>query len=103
MLVQLPVDDARDLEELAQLIDCPQSVGTSRPFDGEVVAQVLVLLGGATFPFFRMWIQGRTETRQNFKVIVNGIEFSGYTATEVTAMLDHVHQQIERDDTSHGT
>jgi hypothetical protein len=98
MLVQVRLDDAADLSEIVETVDGAGPVGSAQPFDGEAVAQVLVLMNAAVFPFFKTWAQGRVAARKGFKVIVNGVELSGYAAEEVASILEHVQREIETDD-----
>jgi len=98
VLVQVPLDDASALEGLVEGMDNASHAGTAHPFDGETVAQVLILLSTAGFPYFRTWAQGRISARKGFKAVINGVELSGYTAEEVGSILEHVQREIAGND-----
>jgi hypothetical protein len=102
MLVQVPLDDASALEGLIGGMEGATPAGTAHPFDGETVAQVLVLLSTAGFPYFRTWARSRISARKGFKAVINGVEFSGYTAEEVTSILEHVQREIASNDPDPG-
>jgi hypothetical protein len=102
VLVQVPLDDAAALESLIEGMDGVTPAGTAHPFDGETVAQVLVLLSGAGLPYFRTWARSRISARKGFKAVINGVELSGYTAEEVASILDHVQREIPGSDANPG-
>lgn len=95
MLVQVRMEEAADLDDLLEAVDGATPAGTAHPFDGETVAQVALLLSTATFPFFRTWAQSRIAARKGFKVVMDGIELSGYTSEEAVSVLKQIQQAIE--------
>ncbi|NDZ77252.1 hypothetical protein G3I19_01655 [Streptomyces sp. SID10853] len=85
---------ADELEVLAHGITTAGERTEQRPFDGEAALQMLIALSVATFPYFRTWIRSRADQRKETKVVVDGLELSGYTEKEVNRILDRVQGKI---------
>ncbi|MFE2375601.1 hypothetical protein [Streptomyces sp. NPDC059398] len=85
---------ADELETLAQGVAAAGERTEQRPFDGEATLQILIALSAATFPYFRTWIRSRTEQRKVTKVVIDGLELSGYTEKEANRILDRVQSRL---------
>jgi hypothetical protein len=87
IILQVPANDANDLERLGAQLGDEEEVEVLHPFDGETIAQLFVLLSGATFPYLRAWVRERIESRKAVVIIHNGTELRGYTADEAERLL----------------
>src|SRR5579863_6546983 len=52
-VIQVPIDDERDLRRLLKGIKTEGHIVRSRPFDGEAVVQAVIALSIAVYPYFR--------------------------------------------------
>ena len=102
LVVQVPVADQEDLRQLVESSASGERVIESRPFDGETVVQVLLVLSPAIYPFFRTWITSRSERAKNTYVSIDGMRFKGFTAREVTRITGEIEQRLKNDDTNLG-
>ncbi|QIS20957.1 hypothetical protein [Nocardia terpenica] len=90
LAVAVPADDPsseEDLRELNSGIATEQIATDVRPFDGETMIQTVIGLSTVTYPYFRTWVLSRLEHRKVFKIVINGIEMSGYSDAEVQRIL----------------
>ena len=86
VIVQVPADDVAELERLgAQVGD--EEIELLHPFDGETVAQLVLVVSTTSLPFLRAWVKMRIEARKAVVVIHNGNELRGYTADEAERIL----------------
>ncbi|MBF4580782.1 hypothetical protein [Frigoribacterium sp. VKM Ac-2530] len=94
--VRVPEQDAADLADLLTVSGSNEEVVVARPFDGETVAQTVLLLSGPTFAFFETWLRNRAQSRKSYSVVIDGTQLSGYTPTEVERILEAVHKQVPK-------
>ncbi|WP_406140004.1 hypothetical protein [Streptomyces sp. NBC_01089] len=85
---------ADELETLARGITTAGERTEQRPFDGEATLQMLIALSVATFPYFRTWLRSRSDQRKVTKVVIDGLELSGYTEKEANRILDRVQGKL---------
>lgn len=96
--VRVPASDLNDLREMiAAQGDTHGEIQTARPFDGETVVQVVVLLTGAGYPVFRTWLKSRTDSRKTYSIIHNGTELRGYTPKEAERVINALDQIAAND------
>lgn len=86
--VQVPADDADELEKLLAELDQEQDLVGSRPFDGQVLVTALVIISGGAFGVLRTWIRARADARKEYRVVVDGMEMTGYSGAEVERILN---------------
>jgi hypothetical protein len=84
--VQVPVEDAGELDALGTLSD-GEEVEIVHPFDGGAVAQVVITLSTAALPFFKSWMDARVKARKSFEFRYKGRRFKGATADDVIKIL----------------
>ena len=92
LVVQVPIADRDDLQQLAEYVAPEPTVAESRPFDGESMVQTLLVLLPSTYPFFHTWIKSRSERAKNTYVSLEGMRLKGFTSDEVL----HITGEIER-------
>jgi hypothetical protein len=97
LLVQVPVTEQDELQQLVERLASEGQIVESRPFDGETVVQALVVLLPATYPFFHTWIKSRSERAKNTYVSIDGMRLKGFTAEEVSRITGEVKQRLEND------
>lgn len=103
--VRVPEDDVEALRVLRMELGSEDEIVTAHPFDGETVVQLLVVLVGASYPYFRSWLKSRATSRKSYTVVHDGTELTGYTAGEVESILNRLESaapslaQLESTDT----
>jgi len=102
VVVQVPVADRHELQELAESLASEAQVVESRPFDGESVVQTLLVILPSTYPFFYTWIKSRSERAKNTYVSVDGMRLKGFTAEEVSRIASEIRQRVANDDSELG-
>lgn len=95
VLLAVPPAEAAELEELKATVEGTSQVVEARPFDGVVVAQILVPLTLATIPVLKAWLTARFDHRKSQTVVVRGMKFTGYSAEEVKELFESLDQQTE--------
>lgn len=85
--VRVPEEDIEELRKLQKGVGSTDEIVVAHPFDGEAVVQLVILLSGAGYPFFRSWLTYRATARKSYSVVHNGTELTGYTASEVDSIL----------------
>ena len=85
--VQVPPEDRSALEELQQSLGLSAEIIEVHPFDGETMAQSVVAVTLVATPLLRAWLRARVDQRKAFRVVYDGVEYSGYTAEEVEALV----------------
>ena len=95
MSVQVPEVDEDDLASLARDLKAPASFGIVRPFDGQALLQTLLPLTIATIPIVTTWLKSRVERAKVYKIVVGGVEISGYSAHEAEAILTQLQAELE--------
>lgn len=81
--LRVPEADQSELESLASDLGESPEVSHVEPFDGDSLAQLFVLASSGAVPIIMQWIRSRAHARKFFKVVMNGVEYSGYTMKEV--------------------
>ena len=102
VLVQVPLGDQEDLQQLVENSVSEGGVTESRPFDGATVVQALLVLSSSTYPFFRTWITSRSQKTKNTYVSVDGMRLKGFTATEVKRIIQQIEERLKDDDPNLG-
>jgi hypothetical protein len=97
IMVQVTEDDTSDLQTLLETANSTSPLIEARPFDGESVVQVMLILTPATFAALKTWIRSRAEQRKAFKIAYNGIELSGYTPAEAEQLLNRIELDVKAD------
>jgi hypothetical protein len=96
--VQVPEDSRADLERLGEELGGESMAPVSaHPFDGAAFIQVVFPLTTLAAAVLRTWIVKRAEARKNMRVVVDGIEITGYTGAEVKRILDTLVDQKDLD------
>lgn len=90
--IRVPDQDIDALRELQEEVGSSDEIVIAHPFDGETVAQLFIVLSGASYPFFRSWLSSRAASRKSYSVVHNGTELSGYTADEVGNILKRLER-----------
>jgi hypothetical protein len=97
--VHVPSEEASVLSELLELAGLPPAPDvTTRPFDGQAMAQVLLPCAATIIPVLTRWIYNRRRARSSYRIFVDGIELTGYTAREARLILERLSER--RGDTS---
>lgn len=87
--IQVPESDASDLVRLASELGFPDTVPSSvHPFDGSVLVQIAVPFSLATAAVLRTWISARQAARKSMHIMADGIDLTGYTATEAIRLIE---------------
>lgn len=87
VLVQVPVEDARDLEQLAERVGQPAALSDSRAYDGDSLVHLVLVVSATSVPVLKAWIRARVEQRKATKVSYDGMELAGYTPDEVERII----------------
>jgi hypothetical protein len=87
--VQVPPEDRSALDDLlARLgLSADAEITEVHPFDGETVVQSVVALTAVGTPALRAWLRARVDERKAFRVVYDGVEYTGYTSEEVEALV----------------
>lgn len=107
--VSVPIEDAKDLEQLIGESDSPPPI-ESRGLDGQTVVTVLLPFFLPVLPLVKTWITARVQQRKGCTVSIEGRKFNGYTADEVVKILEALEKaasekeaSAELPDTPHGS
>ena len=87
VIVQVPEGDADDLAGLAAIAAEDEDVQMIHPFDGDTVAQILVVLSATTLPFFKTWMSARLNARKSIEVVRKGTKIKGASADDVVNIM----------------
>jgi hypothetical protein len=91
--VQVPIRDQEDLIELAAALQLKQEELTeTHPFDAETTVQILVPATTAAVAIARKWLETRIQARKSYRVFVDGIEFTGYSAPEANRLIEAIEK-----------
>jgi hypothetical protein len=95
--IQVSATERAELESLVAELGAGSRLLTNRPFDGATLVAALVTLTTAGLPVLRSWLLGRSIERRSTKVTVNGRQFEGYSAEDVTAILNVLDKHMTND------
>jgi hypothetical protein len=85
--VQVPPEDRSALDDLLRSLDHSTEVTEVHPFDGETMVQSVLAVTAVSTPVIRAWLRARVDQRKTFRVVYDGVEYTGYTADEVEALV----------------
>ncbi|MGI5238688.1 hypothetical protein [Dactylosporangium sp. CA-139066] len=88
VLVQVPPADVDDLSALAEAAEIVEA----RPFDGETMLQILYILSPSSLTALVTWIRARAASRKHYRIVVDGVELTGYTAAETERVLAELNR-----------
>jgi hypothetical protein len=100
VIVSIDRDDSdaeADLKGLAEVMGADEPPVEELPLDAAQVVSLLVEISTATWPFFQSWVDARVKARREFKVVLDGVELTGYTAREAQQLLQTVKQRFDDD------
>lgn len=87
--VQVPEGDLDDLASLVRKLgDSSIEPLFAHPFDGALLVQIVVPITALNVAILRTWILSRKEARKAMRVVADGVDISGYTAAEVSKILN---------------
>ncbi|WP_395244116.1 hypothetical protein ACGGZK_18640 [Agromyces sp. MMS24-K17] len=87
VIVQVPEGDVDDLAELIAIAAEDEEVQMVHPFDGDTVAQILIVASATTLPFFKAWMNARVSARKSLEVIRKGTKIKGASADDVVKIM----------------
>lgn len=86
-------DDAdAELRKLAHALSTTEEPVEVSPFDGASALQLIASVSAVSFPYFRMWVNSRTAARKQFKVVIDGVELTGYNEAEADRIIQTVQK-----------
>lgn len=91
--IDLSDDDAdAELRKLAEALSVTEEPVEVSPFDGASALELFVSISAVTFPYFKIWVNSRTANRRKFKVVIDGVELTGYNEAEANKILQTVQK-----------
>lgn len=97
--VQVPAEDPEALTALASELGLtPDDLIAARPFDGLIMLQILVPVSTAAISVLRKWIDARERSRSSYRIFVQGVEITGYTAAEAERILLALAEEAAEND-----
>jgi hypothetical protein len=87
--VQVPEDELESLQDLTHLTDTTMEDSiVAHPFDGLTMVQILLPITAGTVAILRTWISERQKARKEYRIFADGLDLSGYTASEAVRILE---------------
>lgn len=96
--VQVPVEEAADLDALSSQMSAGGNVTTVRPFDGAAMAQIIVPVTVASLAFLKVWLKARVDQRKNVKIVKDGVEYTGLNDEQVDRVLGIIEAETAEDE-----
>ena len=94
--IQVPPADAEDLRSLLADLVSDAPLIESRPFDGESVSQVVVVLSTFGTSVFKAWLRARVDLAKNTSVSIDGMQFNGVNPGQIEQIMQAIDQHDER-------
>ncbi|MGH3939456.1 MAG: hypothetical protein ACRDTG_12650 [Pseudonocardiaceae bacterium] len=96
--VQVSEDSRADLAQLSDELGGDMMMPISaHPFDGVAFIQIVFPLTALSAVVLRTWIEKKAESRKSMRVIVDGIDITGYTSAEAQKILDKLINQDSKE------
>ncbi|MEV4535276.1 hypothetical protein AB0J82_15735 [Asanoa sp. NPDC049518] len=97
VVIQIPAAERPDFERLSRELGQELPTIESKPLDGALVAQAIVLIGIPALATLRAWLLARTAARQATMVSWKGVKLRGYTAEEVDQIVSAFNAALTKE------